>query len=483
MKVSDIVRVLPTGSGSVYHGDPNHPFRGFRVRRPQAELPGHFAALVDDSWGPRMSKLVKRRGLTADQRIAQVLDQGYTGILCSTEMASHPALKDVPVLHANDSRQLAESIVMAINRTRARNRITAITGSFGKTSTKAMLVHALRSGVGGSRVFSPPHNQNLSPDVLSHLSRTVDFRHSVVEVAGGAMSQLVSRGVTISPDVAILTGISEAHLSYLKNTRGVAEMKSKIFLKPRPGATAIINRDAEHSDLLMNRAVQAGCQLVSYGESAHATIRLLDYDADTGLTTTEIGSEVVTYQIGAQGRHMALNSLAVLAALRTYRLPRWRASIESLSSFQALPGRGATSEIQVRPGVHVTLIDDAYNANPASIRSSLKHLMETPAELNSRRIAVLGDMQELGKGSKALHAGLAPDVLAAKPNTIYFIGEDMKELHERVAPSVNSMHFDDANNLAELLRNELSTGDVLLIKSAQSTGLHRLVAALKSTRS
>lgn len=482
MKVSDVLRLLPQSDDLIFQGNKTHPFKGFRVRHPRTRFPGHFAVLVDESWGPRMTRALKRRGLSTEQRITQALERGYTGILCSTDLANHSALENIPVLHAPHSHQLAESIVTAINGTQTRNRITGITGSFGKTTTKAMLAHTLTTATGTSRVFSHPHSQNLSTDVLSHLSRTVNYRHSVIEVAGGAMTSLVSRGVTVSPDVAILTGISEAHLSYLRNTRGVAEMKSKLLLNPRPGATAIINHDTEHSDLIMRRAIQAGCQLLSYGESEDATVRLLHYDSLTGQVRAEIGSEQITYRIGAKGRHMALNSLGVLAALRAHRLPKWRRAIESLSSFRALEGRGATQEVEIRPGVYITLIDDAYNANPASIRSSLEHLQQTPVSTGSRRIAVLGDMQELGEDSRELHSKLAPHILATTGDHVYLIGEEMSVVQDAITAFVSSMHFSDSNSLAGLLRDSLKNGDILLVKSAHSTGLHNLVSSLKKRR-
>lgn len=342
------------------------------------------------------------------------------------------------------------------------------------------MVHAMRSVVKKSEIYSPPGLQNISADVMSHLSKSGNRRHTVLEVASGAIRSFTNRGAAVSPDVAIVTGIAEAHIEAMGDLEGVATRKGQLFLSPPAGGTAVINLDAPHSDLLIRTAVESGCQLVTYGESPKATIRLHDYNTETGQVTAAIGGERVMYRVGARGRHMALNSLAVLATLRAYRIESWRDAIQSLETFQALPGRGQTTQVEIRPGVETTLIDDAYNANPASVRAALARLAATPISDGNQRIAVLGDMRELGPESSALHAALAEDPLMATIDTLHLFGPEMAALREQIVSSDQATHWTDVAALQSKLREQTRPGDVLLIKSSHGTGLHELVTALKS---
>src|SRR5699024_10166154 len=156
------------------------------------------------------------------------------------------------------------------------------------------------------------------------------------------------------------------------------------------------NRDTLRAELLMERAVAEGCQLVTYGESPSATIRLIEWDPESRRTVAMVGQQRVEYAVGADGRHNAINSLVVLAALRAHRITNWRAGVESLESFQAVDGRGQTVEVDLPNGDGITLIDEAYNANPASIRSSVASLALRSLPEGSRRVAILGDIGELG---------------------------------------------------------------------------------------
>ncbi|MDR8018916.1 glutamate ligase domain-containing protein [Nesterenkonia aerolata] len=170
--------------------------------------------------------------------------------------------------------------------------------------------------------------------------------------------------------------------------------------------------------------------------------------------TAQIGQEQLVYTVGADGRHMALNSLAVIATLRSYRLRNWRAGVDAQSTFGALKGRGETTVIQTFEGGEVTLIDEAYNANPGSMRASLRALADRPRLTSEgRKVAVLGDILELGSHAHELHLELAEDILVAAPNELHLFGENMGALHHELAKrGAISRHYDDLDDLTTTVR-------------------------------
>ncbi|MGO2859780.1 MAG: UDP-N-acetylmuramoyl-tripeptide--D-alanyl-D-alanine ligase [Brevibacterium sp.] len=410
--------------------------------------------------------------------IATARHSGAAGFILPHEFVDDPVVEGCNVIFVEDTAKFAFAAVTAIRNSDRAGKITAITGSAGKSTTKSMITHALKDLVPSADVYSPGSTQNVEVSILGHTSLNHMYAHSVLEVAGSAFLRFRRNGFAIASDVSIVTSISEAHLDYLKDTETVAEIKSDIFRAPPPAGTAIINLDTLHSSILIHRAVRAGRQLVTYGESPDATIRLRDYDITTGLVSAEIDDELITYTVGARGKHMALNSLAVIATLRAYGFRDWRRAIASLSSFEALSGRGKPIDLSVDDGT-VTLIDESYNANPASMRATLETFHETPQANAGRKIVVLGDILELGSEAESIHLGLADLLKEARFDQIHFVGEHMQKLGAVLSDrGVENRHWADLDALVAQLKSDLRADDAILLKSSNGTGVHTVVSAL-----
>lgn len=481
MRVRTLISALPSDTRFDYQGDEETVFGGISVNHRSTEVSQRFFAMT-----PRtLRRLPQREDEGWDAAFANVVRRmrrgGVNGFICPLDMRGHSALEGLNCFFVEEPYAFVLRAVSSVRDSRGARRITAVTGSAGKSTTKQMITHALTAIEAAKRIQSPPNPQNLFISLVGHLSRSHLYGHSVLEVAGSCLQEMEHLDFSVSADVSIVTSISEAHLNYLRNLEGVARYKANIFRAPPAGGTAVINLDAPHSDLLVRRAVSEGCQLVTYGESEEATIRLVDYDAITRTVTARVGREELTYVVGAHGRHMALNSLAVIATLRAYRLSRWREGVASLESFAPLTGRGEITEITTPEGVPVTLIDEAYNANPGSMSASLRSLAERPAPEGGRKIAVLGDILELGSQAETLHIGLADAVEATSADELHLFGEHMGALHRRLTErGIASTHYEDLPSLTRGIRSTLRPGDLVLVKSSHGTGLHALVSELKA---
>lgn len=473
-----MAKLAESGIACSYRGDEDVAFQRL-ILYPKTVVEGDFIAVVDKSWDPSTRKQFKDRDIKV--QIKEALKAGFTGFICGSDVAEHPLLKNANVISADSSLGLSVAIAKVFRDVPERAMLTAVTGSAGKSTTKAMLAHALEAMDESARIFSPPSPQNIFRSVISHLVRLHSYDHAVVEVAASCFKLFARHDLTLAADVAIVTAISEAHMDYLGSLEDIALIKSQIFNGPAPGGTAIINADTPHADVLIRRAVEEGCQLVTYGEDPNATIRLLDYQPSTGEVEVAIGQERLAYTLGAHGKHMAINSLAVVAALRCYRLPNWEKGVQALSTFQALKGRGEVTTFSPASDVTVELIDEAYNANPASMSASLGMLSERNPKEGARRIAVLGDMLELGGDAQEIHNELASPLAEFPPDVIHLFGPQMKGLYEILREQgVDVRHWDSLEPLRKAITIEARDGDLLLVKSSNGTGLNKLVARLQA---
>lgn len=482
MRVKDLIDVLPASSFT-YQGDLDLELRGLVLDPPKRKTRGRFLYPRDASWPqvPEEAPLPSRQ--KTERTIQRALNYGISGIICSSELRGAPYLEGKNVFFSDDTFALTCRIVAAIRESLDTQRITAITGSAGKTTTKAMLLHALRA-IGEESIATNPGNLNLQRMALRRLSLSPQFSHSVLEISSSALMAFRKSGFTISPDVGIITSIAEAHLEHMESLENVARIKSDVFQAPPAGGTAIINADAPHADILIQRAVSEGCQLVTYGESENATIRLASWDPQTHDAVAMVGQQPIEYRVGPAGKHSVLNSLAVIAALRAHRLKNWRQGVEALASFEALEGRGQTVEIRLDTGAQITLIDEAYNANTASVRSSLASLSAMASDGSKRRVAVLGDILELGPQADQIHRDLADVVLAANLDHVYLFGTHMTALFDELKGRTDLVHhWPDLASLKTDLPSQLRERDIVLMKASGSTGLKDWVAELVAASS
>lgn len=476
MHVRELISNLPDLQ---YQGDLDLPFSGFEFNPPTRRPPtGRFYVVRDSSW-PLTRGDRKHPGPKRNERLIQrALDRGVSGVICSPEYQSSSAVEGRNVFFAPDTYTLARHMASVIRNSLTDQKVTAITGSVGKTTTKDMLLHALRGSEAG-RLTSSPGNQNLYRTILRRLSQSSRFDHTVIEASSAAFQTFRETGFSIDPDVGIVTAITEAHLDYMASLENIAQVKADIFRSTAPGGTAIINLDTNRANLLVQRAADEGRQVVTYGESHEAMIRLTGWDALTRRATVKVGQERVDYVLGSEGKHNALNSLAVIGALRALDVNNWRSGVESLVHFNALKGRGETQQVQLPSGVSITLIDEAYNANSASIRSSVAALSQRPVPTGSRRVAVLGDALELGSQADRIHRDLADLILTTELDQVFLFGQHMEQLHEVLRARVSHVrHWADLQAMRNDLMDLLQPNDVVLMKASRSTGLEGYVKNL-----
>lgn len=476
--VRELLSRLPVDTSHSFQGDPEATLNGMTIRFGGRRLQGRFVMLVTPEWGEGLA--LKYGPASLVEAVSTALDNGVTGFVLPKRLQGSEFLEGSNYIFVDNTLTFTFQLLEAMKAYRGSRRLTAVTGSAGKSTTKAMITHALSSIMPRRRIYSPGHTQNVMTSMVRHLSVTHRYHHSVIEVAGSCFVSFESLDdFTVSPDVSVITSISEAHLDYLGDLEGVARLKSQLFNAPPPGGTAIINLDAIHSDYLVRRAVEEGCQLVTYGESPDATIRLIDYNPQTGQTTAQVGREQLQYVVGPKGKHMALNSLAVIAVLRAHRIKQWREGVKSLATFSALSGRGRTSTPTLQSGATVTLLDEAYNANPASMQVALESLAGQHVEPGAKRVAVLGDMLELGPATTEIHVGLGEYLRRTRPDVVHLYGPEMRTLFHSVAPGLPGVrHWEDLDTLTQHLQETLGQGDCVLVKSANGTGLHNVVSEL-----
>jgi UDP-N-acetylmuramoyl-tripeptide--D-alanyl-D-alanine ligase len=376
---------------------------------------------------------------------------------------------DCPLLEVED----VSASILALGRyarSRMTGKILAVTGSAGKTTAVAMLARALEpfGAVGQTR-----HNANLPHGIAWNLASIPwNVPHVVLELAIGRMAR---NARLTRPDIAIFTNILPAHLEYHRDLATVATRKSAIFEGMTAGGAAILNRDMAEWERVHMAAKQRGLEIVHYGRSPDCHFRLLDYDAAENRVRASIFGKECDYSLGAAGEHMALNSLAVLAAVATAGHDLDPA-IAVLAGFSAVAGRGERSILHLGTR-RITLIDEGYNANPGSMASALALLggWQGPG----RKIVVLGEMRELGEASATYHTDLAPLVVANGVDRVYAVGDLYDEFWRALPAELRGSRANTPDELKQPLLDELRDGDVLLLKGSHGSLIHELVDWLK----
>ena len=462
-----------------YVGEPNIKFRGIALRATRKLAGGQFVVLVDSHWGKRAREKFGYPDRTREEVVNDAHHHGATGFIVNERLRDEPFLEGKNCFFVKNTLDFAFRLVETVRAVTAKKAV-AVTGSAGKSTTKAMITHVLRSLPDQPEIYSPPSTDNIFTSVTCQLSRMDNYDYSVLEVAGSAFLRFHTNSFAVSPDVSIVTSISEAHLDYLDDLEGVARRKARLFDRPPPGGTAVINLDTACADRLVTHALEQGCRVVTFGETPEAMIRLVSYDPASKRVVVEADGTRTEFTVGAVGKHMAINSLAVLATLRALEVPGWPGALESLATFRALTGRGETRSVAL-PGGTLTLVDESYNANPASMRAALAALADRPAA-GGRRIVVLADMLELGAGSADIHRGLAPALEPLADAQVHLVGENMAALFGVVQGRLPGVrHWQSVEALRSTLLAGLQPGDVLLLKGSNGMKLTSIVKALQPT--
>ena len=382
-----------------------------------------------------------------------------------------------PLLVVDDVLKALEKIGLAA-RARSKAKIIAITGSVGKTSTKEMLRLALSaSGYTHASVASFNNHWGV-PLTLARMP--ADTAYGVFEIGMNHAGEITPLVKMVRPHIALITTVVASHLGYFSSVAEIADAKAEIFLGLEPDGQAILNRDNEFYDRLSTAARKAGItEIVSFGRHAGAEVKLERsvLHPDCSCITATILGETVIYKLGVPGEHMVLNSLAALAAVKLAGADLARASL-ALAAAQPAKGRGVQSLLKA-PGGRILLIDESYNANPVSVRAALALLKRAEPGKSGRRIAVLGDMLELGDQAEQLHADLAGAVDEAKVDVLYASGPLMAHLWDKTPPQRRGAYADKSDGLAASLLGGLRAGDVVMIKGSLGSRMGPLVDAIR----
>lgn len=381
-----------------------------------------------------------------------------------------------PHVLVSDTMRGLEALGTA-SRARTGARIAGVTGSVGKTGTKEALRLALeRSAPGAVHASVKSYNNHTGvPLSLSRMPR--DSRYGVFEMGMNHAGELAALTRLVRPHVAIVTWIASAHREFFSSEEAIADAKGEIFQGLEPGGIAIIPHDSPHRDRLIDHAKPYAGRIVTFGTGDGADVRAAHVGGAReggSLISAELGDRSLTFSVGMMGAHWVNNALAVIAAVDALGGDLAAAGL-ALADLKGIPGRGAQLSIPAGSGT-ARLIDESYNANPASMRAALKVLGETQAE--GRKIAVLGAMRELGPGSDEYHAGLADAVLESGAGVALVVGPEMAALASVLGKKLAVRHLGDAAAAEQALRGLIAPGDVILVKGSNSVGLGRLVQSL-----
>lgn len=367
-------------------------------------------------------------------------------------------------------------------RERTPAKIVGVTGSVGKTGVKEALFAALERASRGATHRSTRSYNNHVGVPLSLARMPARSKFAVFEMGMNHAGEIDALTRQVRPHVALITTIAPAHIENLGSMEAIADAKAEIFAGLEPGGAAVIPTDTPHFAQLEAAALAAGARVISFGSEAHATMRLLDAipSANGGsLVTCEHPTGRLCYTVAEPGAHWIANSLAVMAAVLAAGGDLAAAGL-SLAEMGGLKGRGARHRVAAAGG-HALLIDESYNANPASMRATLAQLGQTPA---GRRIAVLGAMKELGDFGPVFHAQLAEPIAAAQIDHAVLVGDEMAPLARELGkPGTNGLGFagtfthcaNAGEAIAALEEFGLIAGDAVLVKGSNSVGLGRLV--------
>jgi UDP-N-acetylmuramoyl-tripeptide--D-alanyl-D-alanine ligase len=390
-----------------------------------------------------------------------------------------PEMRDSGALLVVDEPLAALRRLAAAARARSAARIVGITGSVGKTTSKEALRLALAAS-GPTHASASSYNNHWGvPLSLARLPR--EAAYAVFEIGMSQAGEITPLTQLVRPHVAIVTTIAPSHLGHFPSLVEIADAKAEIFAGVEPGGAAVINRDSEFFDRLAAAARQSGiARIVGFGEHEAAEVRLRNValHETCSCVTADILGETVSYRLGAPGRHLALNSLAVLAAAQLAGGDLARAAM-ALAHLEPQKGRGVRFRLDAPDGA-ITVIDESYNANPASVRAALALLGQAKPGRGGRRIAVLGDMLELGDEGPRLHAELAAAVDESGTNLVYACGAGMAHLWEALPATRRGAYAETSQDLEEAVLRDLRGGDVVMVKGSLGSRMMPLVDAIKA---
>ncbi|PZQ62706.1 MAG: UDP-N-acetylmuramoylalanyl-D-glutamyl-2, 6-diaminopimelate--D-alanyl-D-alanine ligase [Sphingomonas taxi] len=397
----------------------------------------------------------------------QAFAQGAAGAIVSRDCA-HPSVT------VADTFAALEDLARAA-RARTAAKVIGVTGSVGKTSTKEALFAALDRAPAVRTHRSVKSYNNHTGVPLSLARMPADSDYAVLEMGMNHPGELAHLTTLVRPHVALVTAIAPAHTEFFPDESAIADAKGEIFRGLEPGGTAVIPYDSPHRARLIAAAAPYAARIVTFGMDRAADVSAADtlnLRGGGSFVSARIGTRELSFTVAQPGRHWVSNALGVLAVVDAVGADLALAGL-ALAELGGLPGRGARITLPVDGG-EMLLIDESYNANPASVRATLAVLAQEPG----RHVAVLGEMRELGDASAAFHAALGDDVVTANVEMAVLVGEAMAPLAEALEGRVDFVHVPDAAQALDRARALIRPGDTMLVKGSNGVGLSRLVSGL-----
>ena len=385
-----------------------------------------------------------------------------------------------PLLVVDDTLRALGAMAVAA-RAPATAAITAITGSVGKTGTKEALRRAL-AGQGKTHASVGSYNNHWGVP-LSLARMAPDTAFGIFEIGMNHAGEIAPLGRLVRPHVALITNVEAVHLAYFPSLQAIAAAKAEIFAGLEPGGSAVLNRDNQSFDQLIGAARDAGVdRVITFGGHDAADVRLvaLELLADNSRVGVEIAGRPISFMLGVPGRHWAINALGVLAAVLALGADV-AAAAAALAGMTPPKGRGRRHRVALADGAF-QLIDESYNASPVAMRAALENLAALAPAPGGRRLAVLGDMRELGSAADRLHAELAADLATAKVDRAYLAGPHMAALFEALPPATRGAWVERSSELPALLADTVRAGDVVLVKGSLGSRMGPVVDGLLKLR-
>lgn len=453
---------LAHAAGGHVEGDAGRPVTGLSIDT-RTLAPGDlFVALKDQRDGHAF--------------VGSAFATGASAALVAEEYATQPG--DGPLIRVRDTLAALEAIGRAARaRLAPEARVIAVTGSAGKTGTKEML-RAAFARIGPTHAADKSFNNHWGvPLTLARMP--ADTRFGVFEIGMNHAGEITPLVRLVRPHVAIVTTVEPVHLAQFPDVEAIAEAKAEIFAGLEPGGTAIVNRDNAYFEILRRHAEAAGAHIVTFGQDPRADVRpkALELSSEGSVMEVAIGGREVHIRVAVPGIHIARNALAVAAAIEAAGADLEDA-LPALAALPPPPGRGSRVALSVAGG-RVLLIDESYNANPASMRAALGVLGTVPRTAYRRRIAVLGDMLELGERERSHHVALKEAVDAAGTDLVFACGSNMAHLFAELEPHRQGAWTQTAEELVERLVPIVAPGDVLMVKGSNGSRMGPLVETLR----
>jgi UDP-N-acetylmuramoyl-tripeptide--D-alanyl-D-alanine ligase len=413
--------------------------------------------------------------------VGAALEKGATAALVSRRPEGVP--KDAPLLMVDDVLSALEKMGAAA-RARTKAQVIAVTGSAGKTSTKEMLLHVLAKQ-GRTHAAEASYNNHWGvPLTLARMPEDTEF--AVIEIGMNHPGEIAPLAKLARPHVAIVTTVAAAHLEAFDSVADIAVEKASIFQGLEPEGAALFNVDVETASILKDEANLRARRLIGFGESADASLQAerLTLTADASVVEGRFDGQPFLMKVGAPGRHFAMNALAVFGAVHVSGADADIAAMD-IGSWHAPVGRGLRQQVQIDPveDKTVDLIDDAFNANPASMAAAFEVLAAVTPGQGGRRLAILGDMLELGADELDLHAELAGLPAMADLDEVHCVGPRMRALYDALPTDKRGRWCDTAEDLASTAHRLVAAGDVVLVKGSKGSRVSLVVKAIKALQS